>query len=70
MTALPPAGTTVRVHIPGHAHAVDYVVLAEPAFVRDAVMAARPSRLHPGGFYGGKRTIPLEWIVQEAERPR
>lgn len=59
----PAPGTTIRVQVPGHRRAVDYVVVDQPAPVEDAVRAARPSRQHPGDYFGGVHTLLLEWIV-------
>jgi hypothetical protein len=56
-------GNTIRVQIPGQSHPFDYIVVDQPAAVENAVRAARPSRKHPGDYFGGVHTILLDWIV-------
>jgi hypothetical protein len=62
----PEPGTTIRVQAPGRRHPVDYVVV--PSAIIEvggtpAIRAARPSRKHPGDFFGGVHTILLDWII-------
>lgn len=55
----PAVGETIRARI-GTRRPVDYVVLAYLA--DDVIRIARPSRKHPGDFFGGTLAIPLGLI--------
>lgn len=62
-TERPTVGSTVRVQIPGKPRAYEYVVVEHSDLLPGAFRAARPSRKHPGDYFGGFWLILPEWVV-------
>jgi hypothetical protein len=60
---LPAIGSTVRVQTPGTKRPVEFIVIDHHGPISGSFSAARPSRQHPGNYYGGIRVILQEWIV-------
>lgn len=62
MTNRPQPGDTVRAVGIGTRRPVEYVVLG---YITDDVLSvARPSRKHPGDFFGGIKGLPIEFIEE------
>jgi hypothetical protein len=53
-------GDIVRSRFLGTRKAVDYVVIKYLS--DDVLLVARPSRKHPGDFFGGTKGLPVELI--------
>lgn len=61
-TPAPAIGDTVRARI-GTRRPVEYVVIRYLA--DDVILVARPSRKHPGDYFGGTKGLPLDLIEKD-----
>lgn len=62
MTQKPAVGDIVRTRHLGTRHPVDYVVISY--LTEDVLLVARPSRKHPGDYFGGTKGLPLEMVEE------